>query len=651
VIKDVEYEPHHFKGISPLLRDFKYSDNVHIFGADTETFHGKPLSLQLAGPSDELFTYADKGDILPTFYNWIFGRARCKGINIVYFHNLRFDLRILFADHLLKIYEQFSDIYFETTIQGITIPPEEYGKHLDRVEVKLLYGKVNKATFIYQGTVVHVFDSLAFTQASLARSLKMFGVPVKKSVQPEGIGRIDVRRLPKADPYRLAFEGYAIQDARAERLLGLKLMDFHKEYGIAPSLSLPSFAARVFRKKFLMPSESIPFPPIPCVKASEFSFHGGENFYAFNGPRIIEDVYEADISSAYPFAMSELPGQTSGEFLRVNKFRKGRVGVYCLSGVVPEGEYPLVFSHDFKPLPPGEPFADLWHGSYETEIILKCCKSVKVIDGWIWQPDKNSKNRLGDYARFFYRKKQETPKTDPSYHFYKIMLNALFGKTVSTIALVSDELREEIAKLQASGVDVPDNMILDERFDEVLGKYVKISHSWKAGAFYNPFWGTLITSHCRAYLHGLMTKYGALHAATDAIKTTSKVKASEGLGGIKLEAFGRCLFFRNKLYLHFSKGFNYCGHDLKNPEKHPYKYPPKHPKAGQFMLDHDGQHLCKVAMHGFKGPLDLLFDNRESLFRTRMLKYTYEHVVGLREGLKREETPGDFVDREEILEI
>ena len=63
----------------------------------------------------------------------------------------------------------------------------------------------------------------------------------------------------------------------------------------------------------------------------------------------------------------------------------------------------------------------------------------------------------------------------------------------------------------------------------------------------------------------------------------------------------------------------------------------------------DGQHLCKVALHGFKGPLHILWDNRKQLVAGGHIEYEYTHVVGLREGMKREERPGDFVKRHEDL--
>ena len=645
MVKDVQYEPHHFKGIGPLLRDYPIDRNIRIFGADCETVRGRALSLQICGPEDELFKYVDGASILPIFLDWVFPRCRDKGVNLVYFHNLRFDFRILFNVYAKLMYEQYHDIRLRLFMDGRVVPKAD--DPTDFVAISIIYGKVNKATLTRLGTTFHIFDSMAFTQASLARSLKMFGVKETKHDAPDTLGKLDYRSLPPSDKVRRDFEAYAIQDARGERGLGLRIMDFHREYGVAPSLSLPSFAARVFRKKFMRPTDTIPFPPVPCVKASEFAFHGGENWGPPDGPAIVEDVYEADISSAYPHAMSCLPGQTLGEYVQVRKLVPGSVGIYRLSGRVEPYKYPLIFDHAFEPLSPGTRFNGLWHGSYEVDLILKHNPDIQITDGWIWKPKRGSRNMFGDYARFFYEKKQSTPREDPAYHFYKIMLNALFGKTVSTIPVVSDELREEIRKLQESGVDVPDNLVIDERWDEVLGRYIRVKTTWRAGAFYNPFWGALITSHTRAYLYSLETKYHALHSATDAIKTIHKVPATKGLGGINLEAFGRCYFLRNKLYLHHSKGYEYCGHDKKKPPC----YPRKHRKEGQPFLEPDGQHLCKVALHGYKGPLWMLWEARHSIMKSREYAYKYEHVVGLREGLKREETPGDFVERKEILRI
>jgi len=682
MLKEVEIPKHIRKGLRAMVKDHPLSTNLRVFGSDTETCHGEPMSLQICGPGssieqavkvgidghDFLLEWVDKKTIFPTFWRWIRSRLRAGGVNLCYFHNLNFDIRVLFRDYLKTLYEQNSDISFDVEIDN---------QHL---EVKILFGKVNKASIILRGEPhapgepgdviarLQILDSKAFTQASLERSLKMFGIPQDKLKAPEGLGSINFALLPKNNPLRIQFEDYSRHDAFVEMLLGLKIMEFHSLYSVAPSISLPSYAARVFRRHFMRNNESIPFPPDEVVKAAEKSYHGGKNAYHLDGPAIVEDVCEVDINSAYPHAMRSLPDITRGKYMRVEQFKKDAIGVYCISGWIDEkhlqAKYRLIYDHAFKvvkdKLRDRTIFKDLWHTAYEVEAAL-AHPAIKITNlwGYIWRPDEGGDNPFRRFVEHFYEKKEKTPKADPHYHFYKIVLNALYGKLVSTIEVRSAQGEDEVRKLREMGVDLPTFIRIDERFDKVLGKFVSIARNWRAGSMYNPFLASMITGHARRYLYELEVELEALHAATDSVKTRSLVEAVPGLGGLKVECYGRCYLFRNKLYLHFSKDSTYCGH--KTP---PFKYPEKHitykdgryqavphPKAGQPMVDDDGQHLCKVALHGYKGPLWVLFEGRHRLITERELTYTYTHVVGLREGLRRGLSPCDFIPVTETMRL
>jgi hypothetical protein len=647
VIKEVQYPKHLFMGIRPLKGGHTRPENIRVFGLDTETRKGHPLTLQVEGPEgpdDALFIYTNKDRILTDLWCYIRPRLRPKGVNIFYVHNLNFDLRVLFANYHLIMYEQFGDIKFQVTIGA------------DLIDISMIFGKVNKAELKCGSLRAQIFDSKAFTQAPFAKSLKMFGVPAEKFKEPEGLGDIDFSTLPHNHPDRIAFESYARQDPHGARLLGEKIMSFHKEYDVRPSISLPSFAARVFRRQFLALNEEIPFPPMDVVKAAELSYHGGKNGFYSLGAKIYEDLYEFDISSAYPYAMSLLPGLTKGEYWKVSEYTPNYVGLYCITGYVRKDglfkSYPIVYTHDFKPIRGA--FENIWITSYELAEILARPYEVKIESYWgyVWIPAEGAINPFARFVDRFYSLKQSTPKTDPNYHFYKIILNALYGKLVSTIEVQSLEQDTEMTDLRKAGFDIPSRVRLDARFDPVLGKLIRINRHWRAGALYNPFIASLITGHTRAYLYRLETSTFANHSATDAVKTSRRIESVDGLGGLKMETYGRCYIFRNKLYLHFCKDPSICGH--KEP---PYKYPQKyldgrpHPRAGEPMLDLDGQHLCKVGMHGYKGPIWQLFENRHKLIQEGFMEYQYRHVVGLREGMKRKLQPCNFLTVDEVLDL
>jgi hypothetical protein len=606
-----------------------------LFGADTETYKGLPHTIQINDGRESALFYVDRKNIFPEFWHWLRPRLREGGVNICYFHNLNFDLRVLFSSHHLKMYEQFNEIilHFDGNLNTLDAAP---APGFDCLKVKMLFGKVNCAA-ITEGTYtpevrgvsrfapvvrLDLLDSLAFTQASLKRSLKMFGIPETKLQAPEGLGQV---RLKSPE-----FEAYAKQDVKAEYALGEKILDFHAEYKVRPSISLSQFASRVFRRYFFDKGGTIPFPDDKILKPSELSYHAGKNGFYLDRPQVLEDVYEIDINSAFPYAMAGLPQFVRGSFQEVPEFKKDFCGVYRITGEVLGGKYPLVYDHEFKPVT-GK-FSGLWTTGYELEKMLGSpWVLIKKCPGLVWVPGQYPKNSFRDFVKHFYAKKEATPKKDPHYNFYKIVLNSLYGKLVSTI-----EMRQ-IDKLPPEEVITDDltgkRVVADYRFDSVTGALTRIKRLHRAGSMYNPFVASLITGKVRAMLYDLETKYNALHSATDSIKTLMPVEAVPGLGGHKIECFGRCYFFRNKLYLHFSKSFEYCLHDPEDPA---------------LVWDGD-QHLCKAAYHGYKGPASLLFSKRRELLETHHLKYDYSHCVGLREGMKRNEMPCDFKNRTEVL--
>ena len=415
---------------------------------------------------------------------------------------------------------------------------------------------------------------------------------------------------------------------------------------------MPQFIARVFRHDFLGPSPqteagatSVPraskkptkvgwtveFPPLDCVRAAELSYHGGKNGFYLDGPQVLDNVSEIDINSAFPWAMRNLPSFIGGQYRKVDSYKAGHAGVYCLTGTVaPTTKYPLLFSHGFRAIK--GPFENVWTTSYETESALSSSEiDITGCWGWIWEPaDVNGPNPFRDFVEHFYKLKDTTPKTDPYHHFYKIALNSLYGKLVGAV----EEHDVDILTADSDGNFNEKGLESDYKWDEALKTYVRTSKEFVAGQMYNPFIASLITGRVRALIHGLETKYQALHTATDSIKTLRPVEEKKGLGGWKLECRGRCYLFRNKLYLHFDK-------TAKPPDE----------KAWNFGLTENGQQLTKAAFHGFKGPFRELFDRRRELIKNGEMEYSYTHVVGLREGMKRGETPADFVRRTETMKL
>lgn len=610
MLKTVSYPKFVLSGIRANHRATPLDSSLRLFASDNETFDGKPHYLTISDGSDFLGRYVKPSTVFETWRDWIFSRSRSRGVNLCYFHVLNFDSLVILYEKRSEIYRQGAEFHFD--YKGC--------------EIEGLHGKINALTIRYDDKILKVLDTYAFTTATLDRSLKMFNIDAVKMDKPARLGRIEYDKLSPDDPERVYFEAYSDNDTHALWKLARKVVDYHREYDVRLSLSLPQFAARVFRHHFFKRDEVIPFPPVEAARAAELSYHGGKNGCYLPRPTIVEDAYEADISSAFPYAMSLLPQMVKGGYCRVKKYVPGVPGVYLVSGR-DHGRYPLIFDHGFRHV---RDFKDLWITGHEVaRSIDNPDVDLKISDGWIWIHDeKYTHNALREYVEHFYSLKEKTPKSDPNYAFFKLCLNGAYGKFCQAVAVAEREWLED-PKTPKSAVGV------DYAWDDVVGDYVKIHREHRAGGLYNPFIATQITGHTRGYLYDLENTYGAFHSATDAIKSTKLVPSRKGLGGIKIETFGRCYTFRNKLYLHYARSTEFCGHDLSKV---------KH-------FDRDGQHLCKYGLHGFKGSLDDLVSSRHDLISGKPLEYEYNHMIRLREGLKRKESVCSMTTRREVLKL
>jgi hypothetical protein len=622
--------------------------------------------VQIASEGDESLIRVDPANAFRVLMQWVDQRTNERGVNLVFFHNLRFDLTVLFAPEQEQIYNQYNNIHLERDgyviqmlygrVNFVRVWRDLGGylcpacKQIPREAVRRIAGKNicgnpkhGEPTPVRRnlGTVVRWVDSAAFCppgSKSLAAALKIYGVEAQKLPAPAGLGD---RVL-----YGKEFEDYALNDARAEEKLGCAIMALHKEYDLTPCVSLPQLSARILRHHFFRPGESFPFPPEPCRLASELSYHAGKNgFYV--APGVYENLYEYDINSAFPQAMKEMPQMVKGKYLRVKKYIPGYCGIYRIRGCSPSACIPLLFDSAFRPI--RGKFSDVWVTGYEIENLRRRKDYTWTLtQGWIWKHAKKYKHSpLGAFVDRFWELKSTSPK-GPKRDTYKNILNSLYGKFAACVEKRPTE-NTAFGPVELS------------RGHDYGGRF------FVAGTLYHPFIATQITGYVRAELFRLETTGSALHAATDSIKSRLDLPTSDTLGGIKKETFGRCYLFRNKLYLHFARDTSLCGHNLDKGWLYVSKEEAQtldlvagaHTTGkcwdaieGFFrgkLFENDGQHLCKFGLHGFKGSVFNLYRNRQHLLKNGYLDYSYSHMVNLREGIKRGETPANMITRPERL--
>lgn len=585
-MKKVLIIPKHIRTIKKnhISLNFNYS----VYGCDTETANGVPFMLQINDGKEVYMPYVSKETILDEFLDY-FDRISAdedkEHYYIAFFHNLDFDLVALLYNFDLNLFKktEFEFDYREWTINCYT-------------------GKRYFAYFKKRNKTIVLLDSFAYMPTSLEKMARDLHIPFKKLPKPEGLGEKVL--------HSQEFSEYAKTDVLIEYEVGKWIMSLHEKYDTKFCVSLPQLSMRIFRHRFLNEGDEIKLPNRKIIEAALRSYHGGKNgMYVPAGK--YDNCSEIDLNSAYPYAMKMLPSFLEGEYKETKVYRKEYVGIYNIRGKV-NCPYNIFFDDEFKPV---KEFKDIWITSYELEEAMKYNEAdIEILGGYIWIPESN-RNPFADYVDYFYEKKQNTPKTDSFYNFYKMAMNSLYGKLIQATELNNDE--SEKADYET---------IIDE--DGKI-KVKRIQKTYSAGGLFNPFIATLITGKVRAMIHELEHKFEALHTATDSIKTLKKISGeSKELGGYKLELTGTCFLFRNKMYLHYANDFSRCKH---KPEyvKHWYK----------------GQHLCKYALHGFFGNVDNLIElstNKSNTYQTKHLYKVKEALIQNKTPLKMEELTKNF---------
>jgi hypothetical protein len=276
----------------------------------------------------------------------------------------------------------------------------------------------------------------------------------------------------------------------------------HEEFSLPLTVSIAQMAESVFTRSYkaVIPSCGQVQDGGEFIAACRESYHGGFNALAA-ASGVYENVTELDISSAYPHAMVSLPPLTHGAWRRVHEYQpdhgaviyrvRGRVRGRCPYGIFYRKTGPRS-----GPSKIHEGAFDLWVSGYELQAALgEIDDGYEITDGYAWEAAPAAVNPFIPYVEEFYRRKQQTPKSEPLREVYKLLLNSLYGK-----------LNQE------------------------------------GSAVHNIFWAAMVTGHTRARLHGLEHEYEALHSSTDSIITQRPFTPEpEGLGAIEVKARGRWL--------------------------------------------------------------------------------------------------------------
>lgn len=556
-------------------RTRKRADDWHVIGVDSETMQGPPISFQFYSATAKQINgciFVGKRKPTEVFFRHL--KKLKPGRYRMYGHNLEFDMLSILWD----IRASIRDGSIDADINDFKITGR--------------YSKPVFATIDDGERYIELVDSILWFMTSLEKAADLVCPHLPKLTRPAGLG---ITLFTAKDH---VFVDYAMRDAEVAYFLGLAIEKFHEELQIPSQISLASMAAAVFRIHYMQ--ANIYQPPLhQWMVGAAASYHGGVNRVRPNSaPSWHLNVSALDLSSAYPHAMDSFPAFSDEKGYKKFKGSSPRsvppLGIYCISGLTSECDWPALFNHDFSPLQ-GR-FKDVWVSGFElNEAIASHEVSIKNISGYHYDGrNDGAYSPFSAYVRNFYKKKSDEADTVMRY-MYKILLNALTGKFIQTS---------------------PDYTLAD-------GKLVKIM---RAGGLYHPFIASLITGHTRAAIHALEHKYNAIHTATDGIFVPGKVDTGEKkrLGATVCEGQGDLALFRNKLYIFYTDDSSDGAY-----ESQVFK----------------GRYVMKCARHGFQGRVVDLEQMLVSPNRT----YRTNKPIKLKTALKNKDVPNKFVIEERKL--
>lgn len=474
----------------------KRPEKMSLCAFDTETFFGKVFALGFYGNGAFKISYGLNGKHLDFLLDSLFSFGARNSTVVCGAHYLVFDLGVLFWETLNPLDSRTS-----------RAPRRSFFSLLKcKTEIEIIWSKPCFAKFRRDGKTIHLIDTFAFFTMSLSRGLTLIGASVSKKEKPKDLGK---RLIPKKEltPYLQA------DVAGCYELLN-EIKNLHSRYDLRLCVSLPQMSGRIFRHFYLKSDFEV--PPSSLINGALLSYHGGKNSFVAK-PGWHKDCYDLDINSAYPEAMAQLPNFEKGKWVYgegMDFFRRHPHGIYMASGKAKTCPYGVIFDHGFKKIT-GE-FSGVWATGYEISESLRTNEVVyDSLRGYGYRENAKTPGAFGSFVRDFYRRKQSA-KTKTEGHFYKLILNSLYGKFI-------------------------------QRTEDDDGNFV-------AGSMFDPTIASLITGYVRAKIHSLEHRYNAIHTATDGFITKTKPNPRDigaEIGQLKAETFGPCLILRNKLYLHF----------------------------------------------------------------------------------------------------
>lgn len=281
---------------------------------------------------------------------------------------------------------------------------------------------------------VKIWDVWSFFMCSAIDAWKKYDVPVSETVIKGKLERGDV-------PYEKLWTDI-FPYWREENQAYVALMEKLREALHAADLFISSWhgpgAIASYSLKKHRNDRAMGQPPSAVLEASQYAYGGGR-FEMFKVGRAGVPVYEYDINSAYPFAISQLPNLARGSWVHVlEPDRIARFGVYRISlrinpfDSISNLHKPMPFLHRSKRGTISFPCVnDTWVWSPELWR-MRGFPGLTVHEGWVFEEDSDS--RPFDWLAENYEiRKRYKDEGNPAQLALKLQMNSMYGKMAQRV--------------------------------------------------------------------------------------------------------------------------------------------------------------------------------------------------------------------------
>lgn len=392
--------------------------------------------------------------------------------------------------------------------------PEESLKTLrekDRVTYQKYTYKVisNKCLTVSKGkNSIHVYDMLNFYKMSLENASKAFLDRKKLDIDTKTFTRAYVRRFwPK-------IAEYCINDAVLVKELAEILITMFEKFGVHPkklySVAYVSFqyfskkCAHIHVKRYWQKHKEV-------LNYALQSYNGGKFEVTEKGTGYF---YEYDIVSAYPFEISNLIDIRTVRVIRSKKYRQDAVYGFlkCKIQIPFKVSSPIALKKGTLNIFPIGEFEKIITKTEYDYLVSSGCDLTILNAYWLCTdfPTFPYRYEIRNLVKMKSAFKQAGKKLE--YHTIKIFLNSFYGKFIQ---------------------------LVDK------GEY------YRAGASWNPIYGSIITANCRTRISELQTLNPSIVAVhTDSIISTKPIKfdTSGQLGEMIHEIEGHGLVLGSGIY-------------------------------------------------------------------------------------------------------